>query len=76
MTKKSVEAKNQEVFENWGSMTYFKTVSPGKKWVFALMDEILSGIDTNSIKKVLDVGCGIGDRTYYMSTKLPKAKTV
>lgn len=61
---------NKEHYQEfWESVSYFKTTSPGNRWMFELIDEIVRSIKPEIIQSILDVGCGEGSKTMLLSKK-------
>jgi len=72
----TAHSKNKEVFGDWESMACFASISPGKRWVFSLMGRIFLRIDKKSVGTILDVGCGIGEKTSFLKERFPDAHAV
>lgn len=62
--------------EQWKNAGAYLDKSAGAKWYNHLIDENLKHIDEKKVKHVLDVGCGVGNKTYFLANKLSNAKVV
>jgi len=60
----------------WSAAANFATMSPGMRWITYLLEKILKKADINSIKSVIDVGCGEGSRTFFLKTRIPDASVL
>lgn len=69
---------NQPYYDSlWGDkMHSYLKKSAGSKWFEYLLGKIIIDIDEASVKRVADIGCGVGIHTYYLAKKFPKAKVV
>lgn len=68
---------NQEHYDEfWKDVSYFKTTSPGNRWIFDLLKEILQSVEQNRIQSVLDVGSGEGSKTYFLSSEFKDAQVL
>lgn len=63
----------QEQWENAGA---YLDKSAGAKWYNYLIGKNLKYIDDSKVKKVLDIGCGVGNKTYFLANNLPKSKII
>jgi ubiquinone/menaquinone biosynthesis C-methylase UbiE len=62
--------------EQWKNAGAYLDKSAGAKWYNHLIDVSLKHVDSKQVKKVLDLGCGVGNKTYFLANKLPNAKIV
>lgn len=62
--------------EQWKGAGAYLDRSAGAKWYNHLIAEHLKLVDTKNIKRVLDVGCGVGNKTHFLAKNLPKAKVL
>lgn len=47
--------------------------SSGSRWFLYLLNNIIDGIDPKDVKTVVDLGCGMGYKTYFLSQKFNKS---
>ena len=66
---------NKEIYDaNWASWTYMKVHGPASRWLRFLIQSQLELIpNPNKIRSVLDIGCGEGTATFFLSEQLPNA---
>lgn len=62
--------------EQWKNAGAYLDKSAGAKWYNHLIDVSLKYVDKKKVKKVLDLGCGVGNKTYFLANKLPNAKVI
>jgi 2-polyprenyl-3-methyl-5-hydroxy-6-metoxy-1,4-benzoquinol methylase len=62
--------------EQWKNAGAYLDKSAGAKWYNYLIDKNLKHIDKKSVKRVIDIGCGVGNKTYFLASKLPDAKVI
>lgn len=75
--KDSLSQVNYDFYqEQWKNAGAYLDKSAGAKWYNYLIDRNLKYIEKNTVKKVLDIGCGVGNKTYFLAKKLPNAKVV
>ena len=69
---------NRKVYEKFWepSKVYFNTTGPGNRWIFNLIDEIIDETDRESIKNIIDIGCGQGAKTYFLKTRFPSSNVL
>lgn len=68
---------NQEHYDKfWQEVSYFKTTSPGNRWTFDLLKEVLQEVNKKKIHSILDVGSGEGSKTFFLSTQFPNAQVL
>lgn len=66
--------KSKERYEDYyKSAALFMSFSPGYKWIAGLLDELFEKIKPDSIKSILDVGCGEGVKTHFLKTRFDDA---
>ena len=71
------ENNNQQFYEDWyDRISDSPTKSGNAKWEYYLLRCILKYIDKNNVKSLLDVGCGQGNKTAYISKLLGFIKAV
>lgn len=59
--------------EQWKNAGAYLDKSAGAKWYNHLIDKNLKHVDNKKVKRVLDIGCGVGNKTYFLASKLPDA---
>ena len=62
--------------ENWQDWSDMKIYGPASRWLRYLIQCNLSKLPTDSIKTVLDVGCGQGENTALIAQCFPDAQVV
>lgn len=71
------ENNNQQFYEDWyDRISDSPTKSGNAKWEYYLLRCILKYIDKNNVKSLLDIGCGQGNKTAYISKLLGFIKAV
>lgn len=66
---------NHEYYKGYWNenMIHYLSNSAGSRWFDHLLDEMLRPMDKNKVKRVADIGCGVGNKTAYMADVFPKA---
>lgn len=72
---KGNDYNKQHYEEFWNSVSYFKNSSPGNRWMFDLFEEILKPVELDEVHSILDIGCGEGTKTAFLSKRFPNATT-
>jgi len=60
----------------YSSVSAFMTVSPGNRWILTLLGRLIGNIDPDSVKSLLDVGCGEGSKTIFLKAGFPGASVL
>ena len=72
-----MENKNKEFYESfYDRISDSPTKSGNAKWEYYLLRCILKYLDKNNISNLLDVGCGQGNKTLYLSDYLGNIKAI
>ena len=72
-----MENKNKEFYESfYDRISDSPTKSGNAKWEYYLLRCILKYLDKNNLNTLLDVGCGQGNKTAYLSSYIGNIKAV
>ncbi len=71
----SLHKVNYDFYQTqWENAGRYLDKSAGAKWYNYLIQKSLKHIDENKVSNILDVGCGVGNKTFYLAKKFPGSK--
>lgn len=62
--------------KRWEDAGAYLNRSAGSRWYNYLIGRLLLSLDSNAVKRVIDAGCGVGNKTHFLAKSLPLANVV